>query len=459
MLALWRVSSLLLNGDEHSDPERGAGLAGDRPHRHAQGVRRPGAAGARDAQAQCAQRAPFCVPRSARRADQGALARRAGHVPVRQTAGARALHLAISGGWNGGDHAGTARLSSGRDRLATAAADLATGLQTKAGEVRLRVPKLRQQTFETAIIERYRRRESSVEEALIEMYLAGVSVRRVEDITEALWGTRVSPSTVSDLNKKIYGTIEAWRNRPIEGEHPYVYLDGIVLKRSWAGEVRNVSLLVAIGVNESGYREILGICEGAKEDKSGWSEFLKHLKERGLKGIRLITSDACIGLAESAAEFFPDAAWQRCVVHWYRNIFSHVPSTKVREIAAMLKAIHASEDLAAAREKANRVIEKLRGLRLSRAAELVETAVEETLTYYAFPEEHWRRIRTNNPLERILREIRRRTRVVGAFPDGQSALNLAAARLRYIAGTAWSTKRYLNIELLKDQQMRDAITA
>jgi Transposase, Mutator family len=157
---------------------------------------------------------------------------------------------------------------------------------------------------------------------------------------------------VSNLNKKIYGTIE--------GAHPYVYLDGIVLKRSWAGEVRNVSLLVAIGVNERGYREILGICEGAKEDKTGWSAFLKHLKERGLKGVRLITSDACIGLAESAAEFFLEAAWQRCVVHWYRNIFSHVPSTKVREIAAMLKAIHASEDLAAAREKAIRVIEKLR---------------------------------------------------------------------------------------------------
>ncbi len=171
-----------------------------------------------------------------------------------------------------------------------------------------------------------------------------------------------------------------------------------------------------------------------------------------------IISDACIGLAESAAEFFPEAAWQRCVVHWYRNIFSHVPSTKVREIA-MLKAIHASEDIAAAREKAVRVIEKLRGLRLNRAAELAEAAVEETLTYNAFPEEHWRRVRTNNPLERILREIRRRTRVVGAFPDGQSALNLAAARLRHIAGTAWSTKRYLNIELLKDQQMRGTITA
>ena len=136
-----------------------------------------------------------------------------------------------------------------------------------------------------------------MEEALIEMYLAGVSVRRVEDITEALWGTRVSPSTVSDLNKKIYGTIEAWRNRPIEGEHPYVYLDGIVLKRSWAGEVRNVSLLVAIGVNSEGYREILGVCEGPKEDKAGWSAFLKHLKERvGCAVSSWIISNACMGL-------------------------------------------------------------------------------------------------------------------------------------------------------------------
>ena len=183
-------------------------------------------------------------------------------------------------------------------------------LGTQAGEVTLKVPKLRQQTFETAIIERYRRRESSVEEALIEMYLAGVSVRRVEDITEALWGTRVSPATVSNLNKKIYGTIEAWRNRAISGEHPYVYLDGIVLKRTWAGEVRNVSLLVATSVNGEGYREILGIVEGAKEDKAGWLSFLKHLKDRGLAGVRLIIGDACLGLVEAAGEVFADARWQ-----------------------------------------------------------------------------------------------------------------------------------------------------
>lgn len=139
---------------------------------------------------------------------------------------------------------------------------------------------------------------------------AGVSVRRVEDITETLWGTRVSPSVVSDLNKKIYKRTEEWRNAAIEGVYPYIYLDSIVMKRTWAGEVRNVSLLVAIGVNADGYRGILGICEGAKEDKSGWGGFLKHLKERGLKGVDLIISDACMGLVESAAEVFPDAQWR-----------------------------------------------------------------------------------------------------------------------------------------------------
>jgi len=332
-------------------------------------------------------------------------------------------------------------------------------LHTKAGEVTLKVPKLRKQTLDTAIIERYRRRESSVEEALMEMYLAGVSVRRVEDITEALWGTRVSPSVVSDLNKKIYKRIDEWRNAPIEGVFPYVYLDGIVMKRTWAGEVRNVSLLVAIGVNADGYRDILGICEGAKEDKSGWSAFLKHLKQRGLKGVELITSDACTGLYESAAEFYPDARWQRCTVHWYRNIFSHVPAAKMREVADMLKAIHASEDRQAADKKVEDVIEKLKTGKMWKAAEMVAENAHETLSYYAFPPEHWRRIRTNNPLERLMKEIRRRTRVVGAFPDGKSCLNLAAGRLRHIAGTTWSAKRYLNMELLQKEKITADMTA
>ena len=335
-------------------------------------------------------------------------------------------------------------------------------LQTRAGEVTLKMPRLRRQAFETAIIERYRRRECSVEEALVEMYLAGVSVRRVEDITEALWGTRVSAGTVSKLNQKIYQQIEAWRSKPIEGQHPYVYLDGIVLKRTWAGEVRNVSLLVAIGVNQDGYREILGIVEGPKEDRSGWNAFLKHLKGRGLRGVELVISDACLGLVDSVAEFYPEARWQNCVVHFYRNVFSHVPSARVREVAHMLKAIHASEDRQAAQDKAAEITAKLKDMKLTKAAELIAERIADTFSFYAFPDQHWIKLKTNNPLERIMREIRRRTRVVGAFPDARSCLNLAAARLRHIAGTKWSTKRYVSMELLtqmKQQTQTETATA
>ena len=196
----------------------------------------------------------------------------------------------------------------------------------------MKVPKLRKTSFETAIIERYRRREASVEEALIEMYLAGVSVRRVEDVTEALWGTRVSPGTVSELNKKIYERIELWRNRPVAESYPYLYLDGLYLKRNWGGEVHNVAILVAVGV-----------------------------------------------------------------------------------------------DREAALSKAEAVARKFELMKLSKAAEVVRRGAADTLSYYYFPREHWLRIRTNNMLERIMREIRRRTRVVGCFPDGNSALMLSAA--------------------------------
>ena len=352
-----------------------------------------------------------------------------------------------------------ARYERTRARRDTRAGHYQRKLQTKAGEVNLSVPKLRQQRFETAIIERYRRRESSVEEALIEMYLAGVSVRRVEDITQALWGTRVSPGTVSNLNKKIYERIERWRNRPLDGTFPYVYLDGIVLKRTWADQIRNISVLVAIGVAQDGFRQVLGVVEGAKEDKTGWSGFLRHLKKRGLSGVNLIISDACLGLLESVGDFYPDAKWQRCIVHFYRNVFSVVPRGKVKHVAMMLKAIHASEDRAAAADKAEAVIKKLKAQKLPQAAKKVKESIHETLTYYDFPSAHWLRIRTNNPLERILREVRRRTRVVGAFPDGNSALMLVAARLRHIAGTRWGTMRYLNMKLLLEIQTKEEVAA
>lgn len=320
--------------------------------------------------------------------------------------------------------------------------------QTTAGEVELNVPKLKGVPFETAIIERYRRRESSVEEALIEMYLAGVSVRRVEDITEALWGTKVSPATISNLNKKAYEHIEQWRSRQLAGDYPYVYVDGVYLKRSWGGEIQNVSVLVAIGVGEDGCREIIGAAEGMKEDEESWRSFFVWLKERGLTGVRLIIGDKNLGMLETIPEVFPDARHQRCTVHFYRNIFSVTPRNKMKSVSMMLKAIHAQESREAAREKAAQVAEKLKEMKLSAAAKKLTEGIEETLTYMDFPTQHWSRIRTNNTIERLNREIKRRTRAIGAFPDGQSALMLVCARLRHVAGTQWGTKRYMNMDHL-----------
>ena len=174
------------------------------------------------------------------------------------------------------------------------------------------------------------------------MYLAGVSVRRVEDITEALWGSKVSPATISELNKKAYVHIEDWRNRPLQGgRYPYVHVDGIYLRRNWGGEYENVAVLVAIAVNEDGFREVLGAAEGMKEDKTSWVSFFQWLRGRGLDGVKLIVGDKCMGMLEAVGEVFPDAKYQRCTVHFYRNVFSVVPKSKVKIVAKMLKAIHA----------------------------------------------------------------------------------------------------------------------
>lgn len=276
------------------------------------------------------------------------------------------------------------------------------------------------------------------------------SVRRVEDITEALWGTKVSPSTISELNKKAYVHIEQWRNRPLQGgKYPYIYVDGIYLRRNWGGEYENVSVLVAIAVNEDGYREVLGAAEGMKEDKASWKEFFQWLKNRGLTGVKLVIGDKCLGMLEAVGEVFPEAKYQRCTVHFYRNVFSVVPRSKTKIVAKMLKAIHAQESKSAAKEKAKQVAQSLKDMKLQEAAAKIENAIEETLTYMNFPFEHWTRIRTNNVIERLNREIRRRTRVVGTFPDGNSALMLVCARLRHVAGTQWGSKKYMNMKHLE----------
>ena len=325
-------------------------------------------------------------------------------------------------------------------------------LVTTSGEVVLDVPKLRGATFQTAVIERYRRRETSVEEAIIEMYLAGVSTRRIEDVSEILWGAGVSAGTVSNLNEKAFESVEAWRTRPLSGGYPYLFVDGIYLKRSWGGSYENVAVMVAIGVNSEGRREIVGCAEGFTESKESWKEFLLWLRGRGLSGVRLVTGDKSLGLLGALEEVFPDAKYQRCTVHFYRNVFGKVPRQKRVKVAKMLKAIHAQESREASEAKAAEVADALEAMKLGAAAKVVREGCRGTLAYTDFPMQHWTRIRTNNAIERLNREIRRRTRVVGTFPDGKSALMLVTARLKYIVENEWGRRRYLDVSLLEDEE-------
>ena len=218
-----------------------------------------------------------------------------------------------------------------------------------------------------------------------------------------------------------------------------------------------MAILVAIAVNEDGYREVLGAAEGMKEDKASWVNFFQWLKGRGLTGVQLIVGDKCMGMLEAVREVFPDTKYQRCTVHFYRNVFSVVPCSKMKLVSKMLKAIHAQENKKAAREKAKTVVAQLKEMKLKEAAKKAEDGVEKTLTYCDFPSKHWTRIRTNNVIERLNRESRR-TRVVVTFPDANSALMLVCAQLRHVAGTQWSNKKYMSMKHLQ-ATLEDAFVA
>ena len=348
------------------------------------------------------------------------------------------------------DLIGADRYERTADREAYRAGHYERGLTTTSGQVILKMPKLKGMRFATAIIERYRRRETSVEEAMIEMYLAGVPTGRIEDVSEILWGASVSAATVSNLNGKAFEAVEEWRSRPLTRSCPHVFVDGIYLKRAWGGAFENVAVMAAIGVNGDGCREVIGAAEGLAESSECWREFLSRPKGRGLSGARMLAGDKAAAMAGAVAEVLPDAAYRRCAVHFCRNVLSKVPESKRGQAAAMLKAIHSQESLEASMERAAGVAEKLEGMKLQAAAKCVRDGVAETLTYTRFPMRHWRRIRTNNAIERLNREIRRRTRVVGTFPDGRSALMLVTARLKYVADSEWGSRRYLDVSLLDE---------
>ncbi len=348
--------------------------------------------------------------------------------------------------------ANAARYERTGERKAYRAGHYERKLTAKAGRLALKVPKLKGAVFESAVIERYRRREQSVEESLIDMYLAGVSTRQVDDISQLLWGDRMPSQTLSDKLKKVYEDIDSWRTRPLESEYPYVFMDGVWHKRSWGGHVENVSVLVAIGVDSEGHREVIGVAEGMKEDGDSWEQFVRGMIERGLKGVRLVVGDRCAGLVSTVNSMLPKARYQRCMVHFMRNVLSKTPPTHRQWASAALKAIFAMESRESALAKAESVAAEMEARRLKAAANCLREGVGETTTYLLpeFPDGHRRRIRTDNMIERLNREIRRRTRVVGSFPDGNSALMLVCARIRYVTDNEWSTRRYLDMSRLDD---------
>ena len=348
--------------------------------------------------------------------------------------------------------ANAARYERTGERKAYRAGHYERKLTAKAGRLALKVPKLKGAVFESAVIERYRRREQSVEESLIDMYLAGVSTRQVDDISQLLWGDRMPSQTLSDKLKKVYEDIDSWRTRPLESEYPYVFMDGVWRKRSWGGHVENVSVLVAIGVDSEGHREVIGVAEGMKEDGDSWEQFVRGMIERGLKGVRLVVGDRCAGLVSTVNSMLPKARYQRCMVHFMRNVLSRTPPTHRQWASAALKAIFAMESRESALAKAESVAAEMEARRLKAAANCLREGVGETTTYLLpeFPDGHRRRIRTSKMIERLNREIRRRTRVVGRFPDGNSALMLVCARIRYVTDNEWSTRRYLDMSRLDD---------
>ena len=348
--------------------------------------------------------------------------------------------------------ANAARYERSGDRKAFRAGHYDRHLTAKAGKLNLRVPKLKGEVFRSQVIERCRRREESVEEALMEMYMAGVSTRRVDDISQLLWGERMPPQTLSDKLKKVYEDIDEWRGRPLEGEYPYVFVDGVWRKRSWGGHVENVSVLVAIGINADGHREVIAVDEGMREDSASWERFFRGMIERGLSGVRLVVGDRCAGLVATVNSMPPKAEYQRCMAHFMRNVLSKTPPSHREWASAALKAVFAQESREAALAKAETVAAKMEARRLKAAANCLREGIGETTTYLLseFPVNHRTKLRTNDMIERLNREIRRRTRVVGGFPDGNSALMLVCARIRYVTANSWSDRRYMDMSRLDD---------
>jgi putative transposase len=317
---------------------------------------------------------------------------------------------------------------------------------TRVGTVELRVPKIAPGSYFPSLLEPRRRAERALACVVQEAYVKGISTRKVDDLVRAMGMEGISKSEVSRICKELDGEVEAFLSRPIEGEHPYVWLDATFHKVREGGRVISMATVVAVGVSTEGWRQVLGIAAGPSEDRAFWTQFLRSLVRRGLKGVVLVISDAHEGLRQAVATVLHGASWQRCRVHFMRNLLATIPRSAAGAVAAIVRTIFAQPDHASAMAQLHRVADGLRP-RFSAAAELLEEAAEDVLAHFHFPEEHRRKLHSTNPLERLHKEVKRRTAVVGIFPDRASLVRLAGMLLAE-QDDEWSVsdRRYFTFE-------------
>jgi len=325
---------------------------------------------------------------------------------------------------------------------------------TRAGTIALAIPKLRQGSyFPDWLLEPRRRAERALVTVIAQAYLAGVSTRRVEGLVQTLGIAHLSKSQVSVMAKALDGMVDEFRNRPLDsGPYTYVWVDALTQRCRDGGRVVNICTAIATAVNANGQREILGIDVFTSEDGAAWTSFLRGLAARGLSGVRLVISDDHLGLKQAIAAVLPGAGWQRCRVHFVRNLLTRVPKSAQTLAATLVRSIFAQPDLEAVWAQHARIVEQLQE-RFSDAASLLAEAGSDVLAFATFPREHWRQIWSNNPQERLNREVRRRTDVVGIFPDRAAIVRLVGAVLAEQHDEWLVARRYLSAESLKVAQM------
>ena len=317
---------------------------------------------------------------------------------------------------------------------------------TRAGRIELAVPKLRKGSYFPSFLEPRRTAEKALVAVIQEAYIQGISTRSVDDLVKAMGGTGVSKSQVSRLITEIDERVNAFLNRPIEGEWPYLWIDATYLKEREGGRIVSTAVIVAVGVNTLGKREVLGVASGPSEAEPFWKSFLRSLADRGLRGVRLVISDDHKGLRSAAGKVF-NATQQRCRVHWMRNALAHVGPKQRPAVVAMLKTIFAQESADAAHEQWRHVADALRE-RYEKLATMMDGSREEVLAYMAFPKEHWAQISSTNPLERVNKEIKRRADVIGIFPNTAAVIRLVGA-LMLEQNDEWSvSRRYMTLETI-----------